>query len=72
MTAQVRIVPAVLSAAIVLFGFGYFAVGRAHATNAPAVRTAPALVSEIAPSDDIAEVRVIGRRGRSLSVWNQG
>ena len=71
MTAQVRFVPAVLSAAIVLFGFGYFAVGRAQATDAPALRTTPALVSEVAASD-IAEVRVIGRSGRSLSVWNQG
>ncbi len=71
MTAQVRIIPAVLSAAIVTLGFGYFAVGRAHATDAPAVRTAPALTSEVAPSD-IAEVRVVGQRSRPLSVWNQG
>lgn len=71
MTAQVRIIPAVLSAAIVTLAFGYFAVGRAHVTDAPAVRAAPALATEVA-SNDIAEVRVVGQRSRSLSVWNQG
>jgi len=68
---QVRIIPAVLSAAIVLVGFGYLAVARAHATDAPAIREAPVLVSE-ADSGPIAEVRVIGQRSRPLSVWNQG
>jgi hypothetical protein len=41
---QVRIIPAVLSAAIVLVSFGYLAVGRAHTTDAPAVRAAPVRV----------------------------
>jgi hypothetical protein len=58
----VRIIPAVLSAAIVLVGFGYLAIGRAHATDAPAAREAPVLVSEVSP-EDIAEVRIVGRRG---------
>jgi len=58
----VRIIHAVLSAAIVLVGFGYFAVGRAQATDTPAARGAPVLVSEVSP-EEIAEVRVVGRRG---------
>jgi hypothetical protein len=57
---QVRIIPAVLSAAIVLVGFGYVAVGRAHTTDAPAVREAPVLASEV--SQEITEVLVVGRR----------
>lgn len=59
---QVRIIPAALSAAIVLVGFGYLAVGRAPVTDAPAVREAPVLVSEVMP-EKIAEVRIVGRRG---------
>ena len=54
---QVRIIPAVLSAAIVLVGFGYFAVGRAHTTDAPAVREAPVLVSALGAADAFSATR---------------
>ena len=50
---QVRIIPAVLSAAIVLIGFGYLAVGRAQTTDAPAAAV---------QKQDITEVLVVGRR----------
>jgi hypothetical protein len=59
---QVRIIPAVLSAAIVLVGFGYLAVGRVQVTDAPAVRESPVLASEVG-QDGLAEVRVVGQRG---------
>jgi hypothetical protein len=71
MTSPVRIIPAVLSAAIVLVGFGYVAVGRAPVTDAPASREAPVLVNE-ATQGDIAEVRVVGPRSRPHSVRNKG
>jgi hypothetical protein len=71
MTSPVRIIPAVLSAAIVFVGFGYFAVGRAQVTDAPASREAPVLVSDVSP-EDIAEVRIVGERSRPIPVWNQG
>lgn len=71
MTSPVRIIPAVLSAAIVMVGFGYFAVGRAHVSDSAASREAPVLVSEVSQGD-IAEVRIVGRRSRPLPVWNPG
>ena len=54
---QVRIIPAVLSAAIVLVGFGYVAVGRAQTTDAPAVREAPVLVSALGAEDAFSATR---------------
>ena len=59
MTSQVRLLPAILSAGIVLFGFGYLAVGRAGAVDAPAV--APA-VSGIDASAGLAGHRGSDRR----------
>jgi hypothetical protein len=71
MTRQVRIVPAALSAAIVLVGFGYVAVGRAGATDTPA--TIRAADRHHPPhTAELAEVRVTAPPHHlPLSVWNQ-
>ena len=72
MSRQVHILPAVLSAAIVLFGFGYVAVGRGEVTDAPARIDGAPLAGELARTDEIATVYVRAPRVRlPLSVSSQ-
>lgn len=63
MTSQVRLLPAILSAGIVLFGFGYLAVGRAGVVDAPAAAPAVRESTQALGSPDIAEVIVVAQRG---------
>ena len=72
MSPQVRIIPAALSAAIVLFGFGYLAVGRGDVTDVSARIDAAPLAGELARTDEIATVYVRAPRVRlPLSVSSQ-
>ena len=73
MTSQVRLFPAALAAAIVVFGFGYVTVGRAGATDAAAATGSTAVdVQAASRMAEVAEVKAIAPRTRlPLSVASQ-
>lgn len=72
MSREVRIIPAVLSAAIVLFGFGYVAVGRGDLPDASArIEAAPAS-GELMRTAEVTEVHVRTPSARQpLSIRSQ-